>query len=412
MKIRLHPTQSQLMRDNHRYKVIRCGRRFGKTYFSVVKITMEAMNKIGTYWFVAPTYRQAKEIAWKMFELIIPQEAIVKRNETDLSIELLNGSKISLKGAENPDSLRGVGLDGVVLDEYAFMQPYAWEIISPVLLDRNGWAIFISTPDGYNHFYDLFNRTDKDFKSFHFTSYDNPYLKADEIDKEKERMSFERFSQEYLAEFMKRSGAIWPAFSRDTHVVPKRQPEGTIYGSIDFGFAVGHETAVLWHDVTSKGVYTFDGFDVSQKNIEEVDELMRSQTNGLTVQGVFPDPARADLIDELKRRGWNILETKKDVELGIAKVDEYMQFDPINKKPKWTISKHLTKAIEQIEQYVWTEVRGQDGKFRQVPKKENDNYPDSLRYFIFNYLTNSNETPLQVVGYRDGWGGVKIPVYN
>jgi len=335
---------------------------------------------------VSPTYRQSKEIAWRLFDDIVPKGTILKRNETELSIELRNGSRISLKGADNPDSLRGVGLDGVVMDEYAFMSPMAWTIISPTLQDRKGWAIFISTPDGYNHFYDLYNTVDDDFKSFHFTSYDNPYLDPVELEKEKTRMSPERFEQEYMAEFMKRSGAIWPDFSRDIHCVDRRQPAGTIFGSIDFGFAIGHETAVLWHEVTSKGIYTFDGFDVSQKGIEEINEQMKAQTNGLQVQGIFPDPARPDLIEELRRRSWPILETSKDVELGIAKVHEYMQFDPIEKKPKWTISRHLTKAIEQIEQYVWTEVRGTDGKFKQVPKKEDDNYPDSLRYMIFNYL--------------------------
>jgi phage terminase large subunit len=408
MEIVLHPKQSRLMRDTHRYKVIRCGRRFGKTYFSVTKITMEAMMKKGDYWFVAPTYRMAKEIVWRLFEEIVPKGAVDKRNETELSIELKNGSKISLKGAEDPEKLRGVGLDGVVLDEFAFMSPQAWTVISPTLQDRKGWAIFISTPNGYNHFYDLYNTIDDDFQSFHFTSYDNPYLEADELDKERARMSSEKFEQEYMAEFMKRSGAIWPQFDRDVHVVDRREPKGTIFGSIDFGFAVGHETAVLWHEVTSEGVYTFDGFDVAQKSIDEVDEMMKSQTNGLIIQGIFADPARPDLIDELKRKDWPVLETNKDVELGIAKVHEYMMYDPVNKKPKWTISRHLTGAIEQIEQYVWTEVRGEDGKFKQVPKKENDNYPDSLRYFIFNYLNQEQtETFIPPVELLGGIGKTK-----
>jgi hypothetical protein len=182
---------------------------------------------------------------------------------------------------------------------------------------------------------------------------------------------------------MKRSGAIWPMFSRDLHMVDRREPDkaATIFGSIDFGFAVGHETAVLWHEVSSNGVYTFDGFEACQKGIKEINELMRAQTNGLIVAGIFPDPARPDLIDELQREGWPILETNKDVEMGIAKVGEYMQFDPINKKPKWTMANHLTRACEEIEQYVWTE----------VPKKELDNFCDSLRYMINSYYNKPRE---------------------
>jgi hypothetical protein len=234
-------------------------------------------------------------------------------------------------------------------------------------------------------------------------------LEAGELDKERERMSVERFAQEYEAEFMRRTGAIWTSFKRDVHVVPKRQPNGTIYGSIDFGFAVGHETAVLWHEVTSEGVYTFDGFDVSQANIDKIDELMKGQTNGLVIQGIFPDPARPDLIEELKKRQWPILETNKDVELGIAKVDEYMQVNPLTNKPKWTISEHLTEAIKQVEQYVWQEVRGTDGQFKQVPQKEHDNYPDSLRYFIFNYLNQKQEKTW--IPESEGFGGVKVGGY-
>jgi hypothetical protein len=401
--ITLHPKQSEIFRDTHRYQVVRCGRRFGKTYFSVTKVTLEAMRRQGEYWFVAPTYRQAKEIAWRLFLDIVPASAIAKKNETELSLDLRNGSRISLKGAENPDSLRGVGLDGVVLDEYAFMSPYAWEVISPVLLDRQGWAVFISTPDGYNHFYRLYNTTDADYRSFHYTSYDNPYLVVNEINKEKERMSPERFAQEYLAEFMKRSGAVWPSFSRDVHLVARRAPEGTIFGSIDFGFAIGHETAVLWHEVTPKGVYTFDGFDVAQTNIAKISELMTIQTQGLVVQGIFADPARPDLIDELKHHQWPILETKKDVELGIAKVDEYMKYD-LTHPPQWTMSRHLVKAAEQLEQYVWVEVRGENGQFKQVPRKVNDNYPDALRYFIYNY--NNEATSEIYIPQFQGLGGV------
>ena len=410
MDIKLHPKQSQLMRDTHRYQVIRCGRRFGKTWYAVTRILFSALKNKGDYWFVSPTYRQSKEIAWRLFSDLTPPGAVGKRNETELSIELINGSRIALKGADNPDSLRGVGLDGVVLDEYAFMSPYAWKVISPILQDRKGWAIFISTPNGYNHFKDIYETDDPDYISFHFTSYDNPYLDKEELNKERARMSEENFAQEYMAEFMKRAGAVWPMFSRDVHVVERREPKGTIFGSIDFGFAVGHETAVLWHEVTSNGVYTFDGFDVSQKTIAEINEQMKVQTAGLIVHGIFPDPARPDLIEELKRLGWPILETQKDVELGIQKVAEYMQYDPVNKKPKWTISRHLTNAIDQIEQYVWTEVRGEDGKFKQVPKKENDNYPDALRYFIFNYL---HENQQQIyIPETIGFGGSKIGGYN
>lgn len=365
----------------------------------MTKIVMEMMKEPnGSYCYIAPTYKQAKNIAWRMFEEIIPRDAIKRKNDSELTIELKNNSYCQLKGAEDPDKLRGEKIKGSVFDEYAFMKPYAWEVVAPALLDLKGWAMFISTPDGYNHFYDLCNINDPDYSVFHFTSYDNPYLDKDEIDKEKNRISEEKFAQEYMAEFMKRSGAIWPMYTRDLHAVERREPDrnATIFGSLDFGFAIGHETAVLWHEVSSRGVYTFDGFQVAQKGIHDIHELMQAQTNGLIINGVFADPARPDLIDELSRRGWPMLPTNKDVEMGIAKVAEYLQYDPIAKKPKWTHSKHLLGLSEQMENYVWQEVRGDDGKFKQYPKKEFDHYPDCIRYFMNSYYNEQKKTiPLQ-----------------
>jgi hypothetical protein len=294
-----------------------------------------------------------------------------------------------------------------VLDEYAFMKPFVWEeIVRAMLFDSGGWCIFISTPYGYNHFYDLWEQATKDnWARFHFTTYDNPHIKPEEIEDAKLTMSDMRFQQEIMAEFTKKSGAIYPMFDRNIHTKPRREPrkDSMIFGSIDFGFAIGHKTAVLWHEVTSEEVFTFDGFGVEQKTIEEIDELMRSQTQGLVVRGIYPDPARPDLIEELRRRNWPILETKKDVELGISKVAEYMQINPLTNKPRWGISEHLSEAIRECEEYEWVEVRGEDGKYKQVPKKEKDDFVDSLRYMLFNYThQNNNDSQFRAFNQRMG----------
>ncbi len=399
-----HTGQKQLLDDTHRFKVIRSGRRWGKSVFAINKLLYDAVLKGGDYFFVAPTYRQAKMIAWRLLNDYAPKELIKKVNETELAMQFTNGATIYLKGADNPDSLRGVGLNGVVLDEYAFMSPYAWEVISPVLQDRKGWAVFISTPDGYNHFYDLFNLQDEDYASFHFTSYDNPYLDADELEKEKQRMSSEKFEQEYMAEFMKRSGAIWKLFSRDVHVQPQANPleSSVIYGSIDFGFAIGHPTAFLLHEIKSTGeIFTFDGFTQEGLSPQAVVDQIKGRLGKLVIRGIYCDTARPDLIEVLNRAGLPAIEAKKDVELGVAKVEEFMLVDPALRQPKWTISSHLTKAIEQIEQYVWQEIRGEDGTYKQVPKKENDDNPDALRYFLYSF-TQPTKNKKRIIGYQGG----------
>lgn len=390
MKVNLIPWQSEVFKDKSRYKVLRCGRRAGKTYLSITVLIFEAMKKKGDYWFIAPFYRQAKQIAWRMLNDMLPPEAIESSNETELSVELYNGSMIELKGADNPDSLRGVGLNGCVLDEYARMRPFVWEeIVRPMLLDRGGWAMFISTPYGYNHFYDLWEATTKKdhWHRWHFVTKDNPHIKAQEIKEAKTTMSPEKYEQEILAEFTKKTGAVWPMFNRKHHIQPRRNPDkgAVIFGSIDFGFAVDHPACILWHEAKGEEVFTFDGFLKEGQTIEQISELMRAQTQGLVLRGIYADSSRPDLIEELNKLGWSVAPATKDVELGIAKVGEYMNINPLTNKPRWTISEHLADCIRQIEEYEWMEVRGEDDKFKQVPRKENDDTCDALRYFLITY---------------------------
>ena len=158
--MRLTKPQTKIYDDPARLRVIVAGRRFGKTFLSTAEILSKALTaKDQHVWYVAPTYKAAKEIAWDMLLSQIPASYIVKKNESALTIVLLNGSTISLKGAEKPDNLRGRSLDFVVMDEFADMRKEAWfEVIRPSLSDRVGSAVFIGTPKGRNHFYDLYGK--------------------------------------------------------------------------------------------------------------------------------------------------------------------------------------------------------------------------------------------------------------
>lgn len=202
-----HKNQQIIRNSTARFKIVVAGRRFGKTVFALNELINEALSHSGVRgWYVAPTYRQAKDIAWKLLFSYLPQEFIAKKNESELSIDLINGSEISLKGADNPDSLRGVGLHFVVLDEYAEMKPETWtEIIRPMLVDTKGKALFIGTPKGYNHFWELYNKEkdDSDYKSFHFATVDNLALEGitEEVEKARTETDPIRFSQEYEANF-------------------------------------------------------------------------------------------------------------------------------------------------------------------------------------------------------------------
>ena len=156
--LQLRWAQGEVFSSRKRFRVLVAGRRFGKSYLSCIELLRGAIEKPGeTFFYCAPTYRMAKDIAWKALKRLVPKAWIKSKNETDLKIELVNGSTIELKGTENAMALRGRSLSGVVLDEAAFMDAEVWfEVIRPALADKQGWALFISTPDGTaSWFYDL-----------------------------------------------------------------------------------------------------------------------------------------------------------------------------------------------------------------------------------------------------------------
>jgi hypothetical protein len=220
-----HKKQQAVHDDPHRFKVLNWGRRTGKSTLAVNYTFIQALRVVGRYWIVAPTYKQAKSIYW--VDIIynhIPKELIKKKNEQELAITLVNGSVIELKGTDNEDSLRGSGVKGIVLDEYAFMKPTVWDLIlRPMITDSKGWAIFISTPNGFNHFAQLSdkarNSQNKNWAYFHATTYDNPHIDDEEIEEIKKDTTEDQFAQEYMAEFRKMEGLVYKAFDRKIHVI-------------------------------------------------------------------------------------------------------------------------------------------------------------------------------------------------
>jgi len=215
------------------------GRRFGKTFLSTGELLRAAISgRSKNCWYVAPTYGAAKEIAWDMLMEAIPDEYIAKSNETALSLKLINGSTISLKGAEKPNNLRGRALDFVVLDEFADMRPEAWfEVIRPSLSDREGTALFIGTPKGRNHFYDLWAKGvdgADGWQSYQYTTLQGGNVPSDEIEQARQDLDERTFNQEYCAEFVTYSGLIYYAFDRVSSVIKASDNGGVLHIGMDF----------------------------------------------------------------------------------------------------------------------------------------------------------------------------------
>ena len=289
--MQLTPPQSEIFCNPARFRNCVAGRRFGKTHLSVTELLKAATSgKNKNCWYVAPTYGAAKEIAWDMLIHTIPEEYIIKSNESALTLKLINGSVISLKGAEKPNNLRGRALDFVVLDEFADMRPEAWyEVIRPSLSDRQGSALFIGTPKGRNHFYDLWasgmNGADG-WASFQYTTLEGGNVPESEVEAAKIDLDERTFNQEYRAEFVTYSGLIYYAFSRELSVADCSD-EGTLHIGMDFN--LDPMSAVI---CIRKGemLYAVDEIVMYGSNTDEmVTEIKDRYPNRYII--VYPDPA-------------------------------------------------------------------------------------------------------------------------
>ena len=231
IKVELHPAQMEIFKSTARFKVVAAGRRFGKSRLAAWVLLMEGLkSKDKDVFYVAPTFQQAKDIMWGTLKEL--GEGLIKStHENTATITLINDRKIYLKGSDRPDTLRGVGLRYVVLDEYASMKPSVWELIlRPTLADVKGSALFIGTPDGKNHFYDLWLQAGKEdypeWEQFSYNSTDNPLLDPEEIEAARQSMSSQAFRQEFEASFESFNGGI---FKEEWFEVNEDEPDDGYY---------------------------------------------------------------------------------------------------------------------------------------------------------------------------------------
>ena len=205
--------------SDHRFKLLCSGRRFGKTYLCIARLIAWAIQNPGSLnWYVTANYRMAKQIAWRQLRAMIPSDVLIKKNESELSVELVNGSIIALKGAENADSLRGVSLSSLIIDEAAYVKQEAWEmVLRPALSDQGGPAWFITTPAGLNWFHDLWEQAQDqdDWRTFSYTTIQGGNVPAEEVEAARRTLDERTFRQEYLASFETLAGRVYPDFSDD-----------------------------------------------------------------------------------------------------------------------------------------------------------------------------------------------------
>lgn len=263
LSIALHAGQQAIYNSPARFKVVAAGRRFGKSHLAAAVLSIAAFEEVNyrgyaitqehPVYYVAPTFEQARRIIWpklrQMLGFAVSGGYIANENTNDGWLELVNGHRIYIRGADNPDSLRGISPAFIVMDEYADMKPSVWyEIIEPALMDVEAQALFIGTPKGKNHFYKMFmgalqkpldQKTGlcfwDDWEAFHFSSVDNPFLK----DKELKRMMqggnrpLEVIQQELNASFVSGGSKILRPEWFPVIADPGKNVRGSVFITVD-----------------------------------------------------------------------------------------------------------------------------------------------------------------------------------
>tara|TARA_Y100001963_G_scaffold71667_1_gene99658 strand:- start:228 stop:1445 length:1218 start_codon:yes stop_codon:yes gene_type:complete len=285
--------QKKVISSDARFRVLITGRRFGKTYLAINEIAKYSSQPNKKVWYVAPSYRQAKAICWSVLkEKMLAHKWVKSINHSDLTITLRNNSQITLRGSDNENSLRGVGLDFLVCDEFSDINKTVWyEVLRPTLSDTKGSAFFCGSPRGFGNWsYELFKmgETNNDWESFKYTTLEGEQVSVDEIEQAKQDLDLRTFQQEYEATFVNYSGMIYYNFSREKNIVEKYK-DNSLFLHIGLDFNVDPMCAVV--TVIDRNIVTvIDEIQIYSSNTNEMCEEIKTRYKHKNII-VYPDPS-------------------------------------------------------------------------------------------------------------------------
>jgi hypothetical protein len=397
--------QADIFHSSERYLVLVAGRRFGKTVLAIVWLLTELVRRgpgsLGYY--VAPYRVMAKAIAWDLLVAATRDIRDGVPNIGELTIPLVGGRKVALKGADDPERLEGVGLSAVVLDEFARMKLDAWQkSIRPALSDKGGRALFCGKPRGHNHLKDFYERGQDrasypDWRSWLYRTADGGFVPASDVAEAKQNLPARVFRQEYEATFESLAGRVYDEFSRQRggkswHVVPHADIERQYKQSgrwlfrrvvigVDWGLVAPGVMLVLGLTSTGRIVVVH----------EEVHEgMLVSELGWLRIAGELKaeyrperfvaDPSEPGNIKALRlSRGSPLVENAhNEIAEGIRRVS--VKLLDTGNGPGLVISDACHKTIREIEGYVWREVAG---VAVEEPAGGNDHCMDAMRYATY-----------------------------
>lgn len=445
-----HAKQREFMVSPARYKALVWGRRSGKSLGIALYTMLKALEKPGNYYIVAPTYTQAKSIYWAdILKILIPEAIIKKTDESELYVEFQQvhyklqtepilgynidsdhstaplPSRIYLKGANNPDSLRGVKLSGAVLDEFAFFQ-YDMDtlnkIIMPTLADLQGWLIISSTPDGFNNefarqvtlFKDSIRDGDESYFYSHATMLDNTSIvhRAEEF--ENMRIRYERdgrldeWTQEWLAQFTSPSSMVYPRFSIDTHVInPQLIPRENMTYAIGIDFGLKDPFAAVFVAIDQDdNWYIYDEIYAPDMDIFQIARAMHNKMGDQYFTRIVGDSAAATEIKTLRSKELGELRVyatasvkgRDSLKAGIRLVSTKLAVREGSGKPKLFVGANCKAVIREFQEY--KRIRDAWGEVSETPEDKNNHAMDALRYIVSDQTSGAKPIPKATKHYN------------
>lgn len=420
----LHRGQLPIAKSKARFKVVICGRRFGKTTYGVRECVKGALETGYTFWWVGPSYSVA-QIGWVMLKKLawqINEISPVEIREADMAVIFQNGGRIVIKSAVNPDSLRGEKLGGIVLDEFAQIPEVTWaEVLRPALADLKGWALFIGTPKGRNWGLRLFENAKNRYNWEAFKvptaitedgtadtpviGSNNPYIGVEELEQTRQEMSSEQFGQELLADFGASQYQVYPEISQEAHEWRGPVPEFVSYhGGMDFGGdTIGaHKSVTVISGCTAKdeliiiACFKQAGANVAERQYNwTIEQEMKLADVSRALKQPFEPPIyRADksqmvAIQFMRTSGLSVWPTKggpdsvnEGIELVHRRLKLRTEAEGGTPKPKLYVLKGVPHVLEDLMSYRYPEPHNDGRVEAKNPLKVDDDVADAVRYMV------------------------------
>jgi len=383
-----HPGQVPVHKNRARFKVVVAGRRWGKSLLAAKEAETMILTPQTRGWIVSKTYDLGEKVFRQIFRDLILKWRFptVRKSYSPKSgsmyLEFPWESVVEVRSAEHPDSLLGEGLDWLVFDECAKCKATIWEqYLRPALTDRQGWALFITTPNGYNWVYDLWKRGNDpeypEWASFKSPSWVNPRLSLEDIEEARRTMSESAFAQEYGAEFTTSAGQVYKEFDESVHVIPEKDlyidPSWAKFRSIDFGYenpfvclyiAVDPEDRVLIHDEYYK----------THRTMEQHAKFLRDDDT--EYEYTTCDPSGVSQRATLYENGILTVAPRSSILYGLELVRQQLRIRD-DGTPGLYVSSKCVETIKEFNLYSYPDSTG-----GEEPVKLNDHCMDALRYFM------------------------------